>query len=143
MANIASFLSLSEEGAFNRFLVLDYIVDSEERRYYPCPARKGDGPGRIVTTDWPFLPSPCVFLSNNRCRIEEAKPRGGRELSCRLMTGSNHDLTGYSKKAAVRDWNESPLLIRLLSVAIKNESQAEQGPDRLASPSVRAGTILL
>jgi Fe-S-cluster containining protein len=143
LANIARFLSLSEEGAFNRFLILDYVVDSEERRYYLCPARRGDRPGRIVTTDWPFFPSPCVFLSNNRCRIEEVKPRGGRELFCRLMTGLNHDLIGYTKKRATRDWNESPLLIQLLSMAIKKESQAEQGSDGLASPSARAGTILI
>ena len=109
---------------FNRFLVLDYIIDSGEKRYYLCPARGGDRPGSIVTTDWAFLPYPCVFLSNNRCRIEEVKPRGGRGLSCHLMTASDHDLMGYSKKTAARDWTGSPLLNQLLSLAIKNESQA-------------------
>lgn len=126
LAGIARFLSLSEESVFDRFLVLDYVADSGERHYYLCPARRGDKPGRIVTTDWPFLPSPCIFLSNNRCAIEEVKPRGGREFSCRLMTGSNHDLIRYGKKTAARDWNESSLLIRLLSMTIKNESQARK-----------------
>ena len=101
---------------------MDYIVDSGEKRYYLCPARRGDRPGRIVTTDWPLLPSPCVFLSNDNCRIEEVKPKGGRELSCRLMNGSNHNLMRYSKKTAARDWTGSPLLNQLFSVAIKNES---------------------
>jgi Fe-S-cluster containining protein len=105
---------------------LDYIVDSGEKRYYPCPARRGDRPGSIVTTDWPFLPYPCVFLSNNRCRIEEVKPRGGRELSCRLMTASNHDPKGYGKKTAARDWTGSPLLNQLFSVATKNEPQTSK-----------------
>jgi len=114
---------------------LDYIVHSGEKRYYLCPARRGDRPGRIVTTDWPLLSSPCVFLSNNRCRIDEVKPRGGRELSCRLMTVWNHDLKRYSKKTAARDWSQSTLLNRLFSVAIKNESQTSKlgcnpGPER-------------
>lgn len=125
MANVAHFLSLSEEEVFNRFLVLDYIVDSSEKRYYLCPARKGDRPGRIVTTEWPFLPSPCIFLSNNRCGIEEVKPRGGRELFCRLMTASNYDMTGYGKNRAASDWNRSPVLNQLLSAAIQNESETE------------------
>ena len=111
---------------FNRFLVLDYIIDSGEKRYYLCPARRGDRPGSIVTTDWPLLPYPCVFLSNNRCRIEKVKPRGGRELSCRLMTASNYDLKRYGKKTAARDWTGSPLLNQLFSVAMKNESQTSK-----------------
>ena len=137
MGNIARFLFLSEKGVFNRFLVLDYIVDSSEKRYYLCPARRGDRPGRIVTTDWPFLPSPCVFLSNSGCRIEEVKPRGGRELSCRLMTVSNYNLMGYSKKTAARDWNRSPLLNQLLSVAIKNESQTDPKDCRVLRAETR------
>jgi len=108
---------------FSRFLVLDYIIHSGEKRYYLCPARRDDRPGSIVTTDWPFLSSPCVFLSDNRCTIEEVKPRGGRELSCRLMTASNDDLKRYGKKTAARDWTGSSMLNQLFSVAIKNESQ--------------------
>lgn len=125
MANVAHFLSLSEEEVFNRFLVLDYIVDSSEKRYYLCPARKGDRPGRIVTTEWPFLPSPCIFLSNNRCGIEKVKPMSGRELFCRLMTASNYDRTGYGKNRAASDWNRSPVLNQLLSAAIQNKSETE------------------
>jgi len=125
VADVARFLSLSAMGVFNRFLVLDYIVDSSERRYYLCPARKDDRPGRIATTNWSFLHSPCVFLNNNRCGIEEVKPRGGRELFCHLMTASNDDLIGYSKKRAANDWNGSPVLNQLLSAAIHNESETE------------------
>lgn len=104
---------------------MDYVLDSREKRYYLCPARRGDRPGRIVTTDWLLLPSPCVFLSNHRCRIEEVKPKGGREFFCRLMTASDYDLMGYNKKTAARDWNRSPLMNQLLSMAIRNESQTE------------------
>jgi Fe-S-cluster containining protein len=88
------------------------------------PARRSDEPRRIVTTDWPFISFPCVFLSNNRCRIEEVKPRGGRELSCHLMTASTNDLIGYGKKTAAGDWTRSPQLNQLLSAAVKNESKA-------------------
>ena len=105
---------------------MDYVVGTEGRRYYVCPAKRDDRPGRIVTTGWPFLPSSCVFLRNNRCRIEEVKPRGGRDLYCRLMTGSNHDLTGYGKKKAARDWSESPLLIRLVTLAIEKSDADKQ-----------------
>ena len=51
------------------------------------------------------------------------------------MTASNDDLKGYGKKTAARDWTGSPLLNQLFSMAIKNESQTEQGPDRFVSPN--------
>ena len=122
----------SEKEAFKRFLVSDYVLDSSEKRYYLYPARNGDQLGRIVGTEWPFLPSPCIFLRNNKCGIEEVKPKGGRELFCRLMNASNHNLTGYGKKRAARDWNRSPVLNQVLSAAIQNESETESN-DRMSS----------
>jgi len=130
LTNVARFLYLSEKGLFNRFLVLDYVLDSSEKRYYLCPARKDDRPGRIAAKEWTFLPSPCVFLNDIRCEIEEVKPRGGREFFCHLMTTSNYDLIGYSKKRAARDWSMSPVLHQLLLAAIQNESATEPNGGR-------------
>jgi Fe-S-cluster containining protein len=121
---------LSERKRFNRFLVLDYVLDSSEKHYYLCPARKDDGPRRIVAKEWTFLPSPCIFLNNRRCEIEEVKPRGGREFFCQLMSTSKYDLIRYSKKRAARDWSMSPVLDQLLLAAIQNES-ATEAEDRM------------
>jgi hypothetical protein len=89
----------------------------------PCPARRDDEPGGIVTTHRPFLSPHVSFLSNDKYRIEEVKLRGGKELFCRIMTSSNHDLMGYGKKKAANDWTTSLPLNQLLSMVIKNEPQ--------------------
>ena len=83
------------------------------------------------------MPSPCIFLNNKRCEIEEAKPRGGREYLCLRMTTSNYDLMGYSKKRAARDWSMSPVLDQLLLAAIQNESTTEPNGGRRLHGSYR------
>jgi hypothetical protein len=105
MQKIAHFLGLSEHELFTRFLVLDYTDGVGQKRYYICPARKGDETGQLVHSEWAFSDSPCIFLESNECTIEPVKPRGGKEFYCRLMT-SNRNLIGYGKEKASQEWTK-------------------------------------
>ena len=119
LSRIANFLGLTEEELFRNFLVLDYVEDSEHGSYYVAPARNGDRAGRIVDAKWTFAESPCIFLQDRRCSIEQVKPKGGREFYCSLITNSNRNLIGYSKKKAAQDWSKSDSLNQLLNLAAK------------------------
>jgi Fe-S-cluster containining protein len=123
VANIARFLSFIRRGIIQSIPSFGLHCRFWREALLPMPRKERRQTRKNCHKDWPLLSSPCVFLSNNRCTIEEVKPRGGRELSCRLMTASNYDLKGYGKKTAARDWTGSPLLNQLFSVAMKNESQ--------------------
>jgi Fe-S-cluster containining protein len=114
---IANHFGLSERELFTRFLVLDYVEISGEKHYYVCPARNNDQPGTIVKSDWAFSNSPCGFLDGNDCSIERVKPEGGRKFHCSLITSSNRNLIGYSKKNSASDWSRSNLLDKLVTVA--------------------------
>ncbi len=110
MLRIANHLGIPEEELFKRFLVIDYTTTVSGKKYhYLCPARQHERPGRIVKHEWAFSDSPCIFLRENGCVIQKAKPRGGREFFCRLLTHSQQNPIGYGKKAAAYDWNTDPL----------------------------------
>jgi len=113
LMKLARFLGMSTAEAFKRYLILDYVLVSGQKRYYACPARVGDQPGGIVSSDWTFSDSPCIFLSDNSCKIEQAKPRGGKSFSCFLMTGKRNRL-GFGKRGAAEAWGRSQLLRELL-----------------------------
>lgn len=114
LPRIARFLGLTESELLTHFLVLDYVLDSGQRRYYVCPARKDDEAGRVVHPEWAFSDSPCVFLRGSECAIEEVKPKGGKTFFCSLMTSENRNLIGYGKKKAAKDWAKGPILDDLL-----------------------------
>lgn len=117
LPRIAAYLGLADEQLFKKYLVIDYVQESNRRLYYLCAARSGDVPGKMVPSNWTFSESPCVFLKSDSCLIEEVKPKGGRTLSCRLMTlGVNH--IRYGKGKAVLDWNNNHFLKQMLPRAV-------------------------
>jgi Fe-S-cluster containining protein len=117
LMRIAVFLGISSAELFRKYLVLDYDLTSGKRRYYACPARVGDEPGTIVPCTWTLANSPCVFLRDNSCTIEQVKPHGGRVFACRLMTASKRNRIGYGKKKAAKDWSRSRMLDQLMALA--------------------------
>lgn len=116
LARISKFLCVTSPELFGRFLVLDYVLISDKKHYYVCPARKSDQPGKTVSLAWAFSDSPCIFLHRNRCGIEQVKPRGGRSMMCPLMRAEG-DGNGYGKQRAARDWGRSSALRGLLALA--------------------------
>jgi Fe-S-cluster containining protein len=106
---------LTSEQLFKKYLVIDYVQRSNERLYYPCPARKGDRRGTIVSSNWTFSDASCIFLISNRCAIEEVKPKGGRTLSCSLMTLDRNQIE-YGKTKAALDWNNNHLLKQMMHI---------------------------
>ena len=120
---IASHFRLTSEQLFKKYLVIDYVHRSNERLYYPCPARKGDKRGTIVSSNWALSDSPCIFLTSNRCAIEEVKPKGGRTLSCSLMTLGRNQI-GYGKTKATLDWNNN--LLKQMIHAIESPSKVRE-----------------
>ena len=125
VSRIADHFGLSKEELFARFLVLDWVEVSGRRQYYVCPARKGDEGGTMVKSDWAFSDSPCIFLDSKECSIEDVKPKGGRAFYCGLMTSSNRNFIGYSKKESASDWSNSHLLSQLIILAkMTKEDQA-------------------
>jgi Fe-S-cluster containining protein len=119
LGKIADHFGLSETELFTRFLVLDYVEVSGKKHYYVCPARKDDEPGTIAETGWTFSLSPCTFLNEGICSIQEVKPKGGKSLYCSLMMNSNRNLVGYDKTSSARDWKRTDILKVLLNVANK------------------------
>jgi hypothetical protein len=113
---IAEQFGLSEGELFSRYLIIDYATVSRKKQYYICPARKAGPIGEVASLEWTFLDSPCIFLVENRCTIQEVKPRGGREFFCRLVGAPNHNAIGYSKKMSAGDWYKSRLLDFLLQL---------------------------
>lgn len=111
---IGKHLGMTIEQLCKRYIVIDYVQILDERHYYLCPARQGDTSGTAVHDDWTFSNSPCVFLKSNDCTIEEAKPKGGRTLSCSLMTTGRNEV-GYGKANAVIDWDKNRFLKRMIS----------------------------
>lgn len=116
LPRIAARLGLLDEQLFKKYLVIDYTQEFDTRRYYLCPARSGDVPGRIVPSSWTFSDSPCVFLKSDNCLIEKVKPKGGRTLSCSLMTLGTNQIE-YGKAKAVLDWNNSHFLKQMMPEA--------------------------
>ena len=112
LIKLARFLGTSSAEIFKRYLVLDYVFVSGEKRYYACPARASDQPGTIVASAWTFSDSPCVFLRDNICTVEQAKPRGGKSYSCVLMTPKKS--AAFGKMRAEKAWRGSQLLKELL-----------------------------
>jgi Fe-S-cluster containining protein len=121
LTKIANYLDLTEKELFNRFLVLDYVEAEGTKQYYVCPARKTDVPGRIVNPDWTFSDSPCIFLHQRRCSIQDVKPKGGRTYYCGLLTDTRKNVVAYGKKRSTRDWGKASGLRKLARVAIENE----------------------
>jgi len=121
LTRIARFLGIGRCKVFKEYLVLDYVLRSGKKRYYVCPARVGGGAGTIVPCTWTFADSPCVFLSDSGCAIEQVNPRGGRMFVCRFMTSSKQDHIGYGKKTAAKDWSRSGMLNQLLS-SVENKT---------------------
>jgi len=121
LRNIANYLNLTQIEFFNRFLVLDYVETEGAKQYYVCPARKTDLPGRIVDPDWTFSDSPCIFLQQSRCSIQDVKPKGGRTYYCGLLTGTAQNIVAYGKKRSVRDWSQESGLKKLVNIAIDNK----------------------
>jgi hypothetical protein len=124
LGKIARFLDLTEKELFNRFLVLDYVEVEGSKQYYVCPARKTDPSGTIVSPGWTFSDSPCIFLRNRRCYIQEVKPKGGRTYYCRSLTNTGQVIVAYDKKRAVNEWKRSTNLRSLLNVAVENKTLA-------------------
>ena len=89
--------------------------EKNEPLYYLSPARKGDIAGSIVPASWSFSDLPCVFLEADSCAIQPVKPKGGRTLSCRLMTLSKNQM-GYGKKQAVLEWKDNLVMKRLMGM---------------------------
>ncbi|NVM28553.1 MAG: YkgJ family cysteine cluster protein [Candidatus Helarchaeota archaeon] len=101
---IAAFLGISIKKTIARYLIWDFCADDTGRDvFYLCPKRKGDL-GLVADYRWAMERfRPCIFLSKDRlCRIHDVKPLGGR-LSWHL---TSH----YTKRDAVREWKDSPLL---------------------------------
>jgi Fe-S-cluster containining protein len=121
LAKIANYLNLTEIELFNQFLVLDYVEAKGTKQYYLCPARETDMPGRMVQTDWAFSDSPCIFLQQSRCSIQDVKPKGGRTYYCGLLTGTAQNIVAYGKKRSADDWGKDSGLKKLVRVAIDNE----------------------
>lgn len=121
LGTIANYLNLPEDELFARFLVLDYVESEGGKQYYVCPARKGDVTGTVVDRNWTFSDSPCIFLHNGRCSIQQVKPKGGRTYYCSLLTNTGHVAVGYGKKASANDWSGSPGLRRLLTVTVEKK----------------------
>jgi hypothetical protein len=110
-------------------LVLDYVEAEGSKQYYVCPARKADNSGTIVDASWTFSDSPCVFLREGRCSIQEVKPKGGRTYYCGLLTNTGQSIVGYGKKRSAKDWTSSTDLKTLLDVAIENKQTRAMEPN--------------
>jgi len=117
LERIAGFLGMSCTDVFRTYLVLDYAVVPDKKRYYACAARFSDKPGRIVDWDWAFKSSPCIFLRHDACAIEPVKPRGGRTFSCHLEYHTKRNRVIFGKRKAAKAWRGSPLLDQLIAVA--------------------------
>jgi Fe-S-cluster containining protein len=128
LGEISTHFGLSEEELFTRFLVLDYVEVQGVKRYFVCPSRRGDQPGTRVKSSWVFSESPCIFLDGTHCSIEEVKPKSGRSFYCGLMTRSNRNFIGYSKKKSASDWANSHVLDALFVLADKAKEERTTRP---------------
>ena len=135
ISKIASYLKLTEEELFDRFLVLDYAEADGKKQYYVCPARKNDLPGTIVEGSWTFSDQPCTFLLDGKCSIQPVKPKGGRTYYCRLLANTGQDTIAYGKKRAVQDWSTNPTLETLFSIACNHNQHKQLLPVTFNMPS--------
>ena len=142
LPKIANFLSLTQEDLFLSFLVLDYVEDeTSSRSFYVTPARKNEQPGRIVDANWTYINEPCVFLVNRKCSIEQVKPRGAKEFYCGLMTDSDQNLIGYSKKRSAQEWSQVDLLRSLVVLSTNTANKIRIDKLRPEGAKAQASTL--
>ena len=123
LPRIAEYLGLTEEQLFKTCLVLDCVESSQYRNCYVAPARKNSLVGTIVEAGWTFEGSPCIFLQEGKCSIDKVKPKGGREFHCSLMTNTNSNQIGYSKKESAQDWTKTNMISQLITLVEGSEKE--------------------
>jgi len=115
LTRMSGFFGLGTAELFRRYLVLDYALLRGRKEYYVCPARSIDEPGKPVDWAWTFSSSPCVFLREHQCTIEQVKPYGGRTFFCRKIAPRDHEQVKFGKREAARAWKKSLMLKELLN----------------------------
>lgn len=102
---VAAVLGIPFEEFFKKYLVVDYWVEEEVDTLVLSPVKEEHikYAGKKAPFTFPFIPSPCVFLKDDRCSIHSHKPKECREVMC---DGKD----GRLRRMAIRDlWNRPEL----------------------------------
>lgn len=93
----ADLLGLTEQEFFDRYLMVDYFLNPDQKQFVLSPAIVGSEPGK----EFPLDPSgQCVFLKNDLCSIHGAKPYECKYLDHR----ENHDPNNSRHQAVAETW---------------------------------------